>query len=135
MAKKREFTIPTAERTVKAAESPGPTSCCGSDSDDGDHVEVTAFEIVLGPAVGRCGRRLDTLLSVAAARGQARIREGLRGKKALLANGRELNPNSSADYVKLLLEQAAGPDVTRIVVFRKAPVSPELSERSEATGR
>ena len=135
MAKKREFTIPSAERSVKATESPGPASDCGSDPDEGANAEVTAFEVVLGPAEGRFGRRLDTLLSVAAARGQARIREGLRGRMVRLANGREPNPNSSADFVKLLLEQAADPEVTRIVVFRKPPAAPELSERSEATGR
>jgi len=131
MAKKREFTIPSAERSVKATESPGPAGDCGSDSDDGDHVEVASFEVVLGPAEGRFGRRLDTLLTVAAARGQARIREGLRGKKVRLSNGRELNPNSSADFVKLLLEQAADPEVTRIVFYRSHPDAPGSSERSE----
>jgi hypothetical protein len=138
MAKKREFTIPSAERSVKATESPGPAGDCGSDSDDGDHVEVASFEVVLGPAEGRFGRRLDTLLSVAAARGQARIREGLRGKQVRLSNGREPNPNSSADFIKLLLEQAADPKVTRIVFYRShpdAPGAPERSELSEVTGR
>lgn len=119
MAKKREFSIPSAERTAVPAEPAEPCCCSHLDGEMECTIEATAFEIVLGPADGRAGRRLDTLLSVAAARGQARIREGLRGRTVRLANGREPNPNSSADFVKLLLEQAADPAVTRIVFYRE----------------
>lgn len=136
---KKQFTIPSAGRNGKAVQTHEPAAdscCCNPDCEA--QTETAAFEVVLGPVEGRFGRRLDTLLTVAAARGQARIREGLRGKQVRLSNGREPNPNSSADFIKLLLEQAADPKVTRIVFYRShpdAPGAPERSELSEVTGR
>ena len=118
MAKKREFSIPSAERTAVPADPAEPCCCSHLDGEMNVRSRRRLRDRARSPD-GRAGRRLDTLLSVAAARGQARIREGLRGRTVRLANGREPNPNSSADFVKLLLEQAADPAVTRIVFYRE----------------
>ncbi len=113
--KNREFVIPRPERQASAE-----TETAISETPTADpETNGEAFEITLGESEGRTGRRLDTLLTVAAARGQARIREGLRGRQVRLANGREPNPNSSADFVKFLLEQAADPAVKRIVFLKE----------------
>lgn len=79
------------------------------------------YTMLLAPTAVHGGRRLDCRLSVKAAIGLARIREGLVGTRQKLADGRQPNPNSSADYVRLLLERAGDPDVKEIVFVTSTP--------------
>ena len=110
-----DFQVPIDNPIADPVQDPPPTV-----PDPAETIADGTVEALSLPThAARSGRRIDIKrLSFAASVGLGRIREGLRRTDRRKLDGRLPNPNSSADFVRLLLEMASDPDVTEIV-FRK----------------